>query len=575
LIASVAIGACSSFAFGPDPRGVGNRKIILSGIEFRQLTPEDYLDGAAELDKTPADGVVIHILKNPVVGRDFDNQTIMSKPLWTREKLADLPPLLRKMGAHRSLRHSFLKSLQSPAGGMRHDWRDDAAWAVVASNMAAVAWLAREGGLPGLSMDVEDYPRKRQFWRIAGDPPFAELKGIARQRGREVFKAVFDAYPDVTILAYFGFSELFFMLGDTDPLSLESAKRDLYPSFLNGILDVMTPNARFVDGVENSYRFSYAKRDFIAAKTQLYNWYLPLVAPENRRKFLSQYKTGFALYMDMYVNPHTESWYNGPIDGSRLEHLRRNAAQALSATDEYVWMWCERGRWVDWGESAMKRIDKRCLKGLWSEMIPGGLHESLLAVKDPARYLYPAIDAAVVSGTLTNLVANPGFEVKPGLARGFHPGVLPSPFRAFCEPLPKEYSEGEIGIDATSGDGDSSCIYLRGTTRGCARTDCYGLPSRTVVYILARVKGDGAWPSIAYSKAKRWLRPRGYLPIEPGDPDEWRTIRALVRLPDDADGFTLMLGGSNLGPDEIVRYDNVRMYIVPAAISNGVYVNGK
>ena len=80
--------------------------------------------------------------------------------------------------------------------------------------------------------------------------------------------------------------------------------------------------------------------------------YLVMSLPTDMSRLGAQVITGLGLYMDSYVNDETSSWYFGPIDGSRLEYLRRNMAQALSGTDEYVWLWGERGRWIDWKKVA-------------------------------------------------------------------------------------------------------------------------------------------------------------------------------------------------------------------------------
>ena len=95
LAASAAL-ACAAGAFELDPLGCGNRKIILTGWEFSTLAPADYLANAEAFDKTPADGVVIYIQRNPAVGRNFEATDIMTGPLWTDEKLADLvEPMVR------------------------------------------------------------------------------------------------------------------------------------------------------------------------------------------------------------------------------------------------------------------------------------------------------------------------------------------------------------------------------------------------------------------------------------------------------------------------------------------------
>lgn len=574
LFAVVAAAAFTAGAFELEPHGCGNKKIILSGWEFGYLTPEDFLASADELDKTPADGVVVYIQANPAAGRKFTSADIMTEPLWTDENLADLVKPLAEMTKHPSMRHSFIKSFRAPKD-IRLDWRDKKAWGIVASNMAAVARLARKVGFPGIQMDIEDYSKRRQFWRVEADPPFPELERLVRQRSREVCKAIFDAYPDITIFSYFGLSELFFSQRESDAVALARAKRDLLPAFLNGLLDVIPPRARFQEGTENAYRYDYANRDFLTAKTRNSNWYLPLVAPENRVKYLSQVITGFGLYLDMYVNDEKATWYFGPVDGSRLEHLRLNAAQALSGTDEYVWLWGERGRWIDWKISNPAHLHGGAKKGLWREMIPGGLFESLRLLKDPARYLLPKIEKSIADGVVTNLVSNPACAVAASGAPGLTPGLVPRPFGSWQATPKAGVEKSLIGTDTSCGKGDSSSMFIKGRNGGCLTFVRENLKPGTWYYVKAHVMGEAAWPSLNFRTAEgKWLSPNNFLPIEGDNAEEWRTARGCVQVPENAADFTLSLGVRFSGPNEIVRYDNVGVYELPNELVTGTTLKG-
>ena len=571
LLLIFAALACAAGAFELEPHGYGNKKIILTGWEFSTMTPADFLANADALDKTPADGVVIYIQRNPEVGRNFDASNIMTEPLWTDEVLADLVEPMKEMAKHPSMRHSFIKSFKAPKDA-RLDWRDEKAWAIVANNVATVARLAKKVGFPGIQIDIEDYYKKRQFWRVETDPPLAELERHVRQRAREVGKAIFEAYPDIMLFSYFGLSELFFLLPEREVVSLARAKRDLLPAFLNGLLDVMPPKARFHEGTENAYRYDYAKRDFLTAKTRNSNWYLPLVAPENCVKYLTQVITGFGLYMDMYVNDEKATWYFGPVNGSRLEHLRLNMAQALSGTDEYVWLWGERGRWIDWKIVKATHLHGGAKKGRWDEMIPGGLCESLRLLKDPERYLLPKIEKAIADGTVSNLVSNPSCKIDIPGAPGLKPGRVPKPFGSWQKTPKKGEEKSLIGTDTSDGDGDSTCLFVKGTNGGCLTFADESIPpSVSWYYVKARVKGEGAWPTLNFrDAANKWMHgAKNYLSIEGENPDEWRTIRSCVQVPEGAAAFTLTLGERFLGPSEIVRYDNVCVYPLPDELVTG------
>lgn len=571
LFAAVAAVTCAAGAFELEPHGRGNKKIILCGWEFAYLTPADYLANADELDKTPADGVVIYIQKNPAVGRNFTVAEIMNGTIWKDEQLADLVEPMKQMAKHRSMKHSFLKSFRSPKE-RRIDWRDEKSWAVVASNVATVARLAKKVGFPGIQMDLEDYSKKRQFWRVETDPPFAELNKHVRARARQIGKAIFEAYPGITIFSYFGLSELFFQLEEKSVLAVARTKRDLQPAFLNGLLDVMPPTARFQEGTENAYRYDYAKRDFLTAKTRNSNWYMPLVEPENRVKYLTQVITGFGIYLDMYVNDENASWYFPAIDGSRLEYLRRNVGQALSGTDEYVWLWGEKGRWIDWKVSPPGMLHGGAKKGRWDEMMPGGLFEALRLLKDPGKYLLPRIEKAIAEGTVTNMVSNPSCSIGIKGEPGLKDGRVPRPFGKWQGTPKKGMAKSLIGTDTSHGDGDSCSVFIKGENGGCLTFENDNAsPAGSWYYVNVRVKGDGAWPTLNFRTASRkWLSPKRLLPVEGDNPEEWNTAHGCVQVPEGASGFTLTLGAMGLGPNEIVRYDNIRIYPLPAELVTGM-----
>lgn len=571
ILAAVAVIAFAAGAFELEPHGLGNRKIILTGWEFAYLEPQDFLANVDELDKTPADGVVIYIQKNPAVGRIYGSERIMTKPVWTDEMLSDLVEPMREMARHSSLRHSFIKSFRAPYG-VRLDWCDDEAWSVVASNMAAVARLAKRVGFPGIQMDIEDYSQKHQFWRVETDPPFPELVKIVRRRACEIGKAIFAEYPDITIFSYFGLSEIFFQQQEKEVVSLARAKRDLQPAFLNGLLDAMPPSARFQEGNENAYRYDYAKRDHLTVKARNCNWYLPLVAPENRVKYLTQVITGLGLYMDSYVVDKDSPWYFGPVDGSRLEHLRRNVAQALSGTDEYVWLWGERGRWIDWKLGKYGFLHGGAKKGVWGDLIPGGLCESLRLLKDPKRYLLPKIEKAITDGSLTNLISNPSCAIDIPGEPGLKDGRVPRPYGRWQGKPKKGIERSLIGTDTSDGDGDSTCVFVKGANGGCITFECdSATPPGTWYYVCASVKGEAAWPEVNFrTEGRKWLRPRNFLAIEGDNPGEWCRIRACVCVPDGATGFTLSLGTWFPGSGDVVKYDNICLYSLPTELVTGM-----
>src|SRR5947199_340469 len=85
--------------------------------------------------------------------------------------------------------------------------------AEVVDHWRLLARLARKGRLSGLCFDAEPYRKPWSQFLYAAQPSksqhsFAEMRVKARERGREVMKAIAAEYPDMTIFAYRLFSDL-------------------------------------------------------------------------------------------------------------------------------------------------------------------------------------------------------------------------------------------------------------------------------------------------------------------------------------------------------------------------------
>lgn len=374
------------------------REYIAFGWEFAGVSPEMLLAQADELDKTPLDGIGVTLTAWTKDRRKVSTRTIMGDPPWPEDVFDRQIPVFRKATAHRSLRACFAKSFCAPRA--RIDWTDDAAWSRIAHNMAIVARVARASGFRGLSMDPEDYHKVKQFKRRAEELPYHELCGLVRRRGRELFTRVFAEFPDAVIYSYWLFSMVPHYAHHTgaDVAGLVRDAEALWPSFLNGILDVLPPGARMVDGDENSYRYDADTGGYRAAAFFNAHKTLPLVAPENREKFRTQVSTGFAMYMDMFISEEGAKWHKGAADGSRAERFRRDLAQADETSGGYVWFWGEKRVWTEW--KGRKFGDARMQNRSWVECIPD-LEVAIRSVKDPVA----AFDHyAGIAGGVTNLV---------------------------------------------------------------------------------------------------------------------------------------------------------------------------
>ena len=402
LVAGLCAGALSAWAAKPI-------ECIAFGWEFSGVTPEMLLAQADELDKTPLDGIGVTLTAWTKDHRKVSTRTIMSDPPWPQDVFDRQIPTFRKATAHRSLRACFAKSFGAPRE--RIDWTDDAAWGRIAHNMGIVARVARASGFRGVSMDPEDYHKAKQFTRKANDLPYHELCALVRRRGRELFSRVFEEFPDAVVYGFWLFSMVPYYAHYTgaDVAGLTHDAGALWPSFLNGILDVLPPGARMVDGDENSYRYDADTGGYRSAAFFNSQQVLPLVAPENREKFRTQVSTGFAIYLDMLISDEKAKWYKAPADGSRAERLRRDMAQAVETSGGYVWFWGEKRVWTAW--KGRKFGDARMKNQPWKECVPG-LDVAIWSAKDPAA----AFDWMVADGVPppANLVAGESWTVTNG-----------------------------------------------------------------------------------------------------------------------------------------------------------------
>ena len=537
------IAALTMFAGTPSP---ATKKFVAFAWEFSRMSVRDLVAYADELDKTPLDGIGVYLNEKAPDGTLVSTHNIM-RSIWRRDVLEPLVPTARELTAHPSLRESFVGSFRAPA--KRIEWGDDAGWALVASNMTIAAWFAKAGGFRGLSMDPEDYRHAGQFIRMAGDVPYDELCALARRRGCEVFEGVFREYPDVCILSFWFLSLSHAYLGSDDPARDARERGDLWPAFVGGILDVMTPEARIVDGNEHSYRYEAKRGEFARAALAMRHRLPNLVSPENRAKFLGQVEVSFGLYLDMYTNPIGASWYFGPENGSRVGHFAQNLVGAAETADEYVWFWGEKHCWADWkgkGPDDERKISSET----WNQSL-AGFEDEILAVKSQAAFLERRLSRLSELGVPMVLNANP--ECAGNSEK------TPAPYSPWQQ---NKCRQGRLFRDATCGDGDNSSLAAEGVENGAFSV----VPSRDVVpgerfLVSASAKGDGASALVAWKRNGKldWdILPPVQLRFDEADGRGWRRGTAFVRVPESANGMSL-IWSVRQREGEKCNFDNVRI----------------
>jgi hypothetical protein len=530
--------------------GGAEKHMIGHSWDLLAVRPADVarnLDAWAEL---PLDGVSLAVKTALPDGSKIGYNSVMNDPPWDRQALAEEARVIRQC-ASRNLKHNFLTTFWAP--GKRLAWDDDAAWARFVHNASVVAWLAREGQAKGILIDHEDYPETRQFFRVSGDALFPETAALARRRGAQIMKAMADEYPEITLLSFWLLSLDPRLLEDDDPPAAAAAADDLWPSFLNGMLDALPPGARMVDGNEHGYRYRAERNDFYLAVWRMQNKAIELVAPENRAKYRTQVLSGFGLYLDMYTNPAGSPWYFEELDGSRLNRLRHNFTQALDAAQEYVWVYGEKMDWIKWAGAG------RDGRPTWEEKLPG-FAGTLAQVRRPRWWAEESVARQRQAGVLTNRLANGTCApAEPGGAGGFRPEERPP---AWWHWQHEKKRPGVFGTDAGKGRGDRFSLCAEGAEQGCFGSSVRVSPGELyAVEAFAQGAAPAAGINWKRNGAWDWSLPGAAFRFGPAGEDGWHRAFGTVRVPEGADELVLLLNVRH-APGERTWFDDAGVYLL-------------
>ena len=520
-------------------------KLIIHGWDLADTPPSVV---AANIDKfagLSVDGLTVHVPPTRQAdGTTIHYRSIMQDPPWRYESLEVHEPALKAVAAHPAMRETFLTCLWLYDHGHRLDWTDDAEWRRFAGNMRVLARLARRCGQKGLFIDAEDYSKERQFYRLPHEPAYDEAARLARQRGREVFKGVFDEFPEAVVLSFWFFSHCRSALEMADPAAAVRDSGFLWPHFINGILDAMPMTATLVDGDECAYKYDTRASFDDGAVKQLMRA-VPLVAPENRDKFRARMRVGFGQYIDMYVNEKVpgSSWYFPPVGESRLEHFRRNLEHA-SHTAEYIWIYGEKLSWVDWRDDASVKPRRRYSRhDTWESRLPG-LSAMLAELRDPVLAARSAADRLRAANAENLYAAN----VRRKWTH-FDPKSKAGDFAV---------AQGAGGqpttVEAIGVAGGSYHVPVDGVREG----DAYVVD----LYIRGEVEGyaEGIWRT---GGPFNWKLGRYPLPLSAPDSSGRRRCSRILHAPAGVDGLMFRINASRQAAGDRASFEDIAIFKVP------------
>ena len=543
LAIAVAVSAIVSAA-----GDVQRKKVIAHGWDLLSASTEDVYRNRAKFAETGYDGIAMPLYARDPTGRQRSGHWIVNNSSFRDADFTKSIRMVRECVRCKGLSCSFGFMSWSPE--KRKSWSDDAAWDVMASFMGVYARAARQAGLKGLVIDHENYSAENQFVLRPADGDYAATAAKARARGRQVFSAIFKEFPDATILSFWFFSSSFAMNQSPDPAGAEEAFGDLWGPFLNGMLDVMPPTIRLVDGNESHGYRARERRDFASAHWECMRPVLSRIAPENREKYLMAISVGFGLFLDG-ATPFMKgsSWDAGELGGSRAAKFFDKIVEAVRVADDFVWIYGERGQLIDWDRTFGWNTKR--LKGypLWEDALPGLECACRAAVGDMEGYA-EAVKRA--GGSLTNVMENSG-------CCSVDANVIPKPYRTYTT-LTNPPS-ALFTFDANDGAQAPGCLRLL-DSRGAFTVRTWNLVPGEIVYVALSMKGLGASATVAWQKNKNWNPKLGrtYLTAKAGTkPDEWARRGVFLVVPEDADGLGVTMVGKipDCGP---LKFDDVCVF---------------
>ncbi len=427
------------------------------------------------------------------------------------------------------------------------DWFDDAAWATICGNFAVAARAVRAAGQKGIEIDTEHYdPQRRQFrFDPADGRSFAECYQKARQRGREWMQAVAEAYPDITLLAFFWQSANEWRDGSA---ALEQAEYGLKAAFINGIYEALPPEATIYEGNEEDGYRAATPEDYYRVRFEAQQGIEHLTEPENLRKARSQTRFAPALYLDAYfLQPPDNTWYLADGGKERLRQLEDNLRAALAVSDGYVWTWSERARWWDIAvEDWQKPLMTASGDALWFRAFPGIAEAMRNAKRSEAEVEFDRVRARGSA----NLAANGDF------ARPAAGAVIPEWIAWMDENTPG-------GSFVLVPDGNRMTAAARQVTgSGTLYQPIPVTPGRrylvvgeifTAGAVLAELNAHWMMPDGKWNWGKRGCK------LTPPPGDGWRSCMAIVTAPEEVGFLGLQLHVSRQTGGE-AAFRNIQVY---------------
>lgn len=501
-----------------------NVKII--DLSWSNPCVDYYVKNLTDLEKNcPVDGLVIEVYgkKRMVNGKEFipGSRSPMGKIAWKYEDFTDEIAKLKSVQS-KKFTHNFFYTVPCPGN---IDWLSDSDWAAITNNYGIAARIARETGMKGILFDLEQYGEK--FWipKYNTDDSFEHICKVARQRGREWGKAVFDAYPNIVIFGLTMFSS-------------HCPTRMIRP-FFNGILDVMPPTAILIDGHETEGYKANSAEDYDRMMCEKYRHFVKFAEPENRKTYYTQVKLAPAFYLDAIFMNRPGKWRDKYLNVKPGEYLlaffRRNLFSAMRSGDDYIWLYGEHGCWSTPKSKFFTR---------WEKIAPG-ITKMVENMCNPEK-----IDVS----KLTNLAGNHEFKNDLGAW-------------SFWQIQEDKKGEALLG----RGYAKDGILHLQGIIHGAMHQKISVKPY--AIYLVratmrhAKGSSGAMWLKIGYCDKKgnwlTWTDKSDAWEQFTSTNGEWIEMNQLIMIPADVITVSIHLGAGGMRPNDVVSFRDIYFCELP------------
>ncbi len=495
-------------------------------------------------ERSPFDGVIFHLSPKGKIS----SLGLMDAQPWQKEDYAVCINDLKNC-KFKQFTDNFVNIFFSPG---TVQWNDNEAWKRIAEKAGICAWVSKESGCKGISLDFESYGKPLFLYNSENGLTWEETCRLVFQRGNEFIQSIAAQHPKAVILCLWMNSINVHSGRRTDPEKiLRGTSYGLLPSFINGMLSAAPPDMILIDGCENGYYYD-SREEYQQAALDMVLWTGPamnLVQTDLKQKYRNQVRAGFGFYLDMFSNPEGSTFYRGPRkDGTRMDRLRENVQAAWDSSDQYVWIYGESNRW--WNLPAEKNSKVR----YWNDALPG-LYNLLLEIKNPQIAATKIYEKIKKDKTVLNLLKNTDFS------KGKQ-GGLPENWGTWQV---ENHPAGILVWDADTKTAQGTNVF-----NGCFIQET-PVQEGQRYYFRCQVKTNRAESAMV---RLRWQTPEGKWTMEANDvllsiqtqegqPIENGIIEGLARVPKGVGKMVVLLSMNGQNKNDFTQFDNVELYLVP------------